>query len=167
MIWAASAVYWLLMIQGIRLAHWANYFGWFALAGYLAVYLPAFLWLTRVAVQQVRIPLWIAAPVIWTGLELARGHLITGFSIGLLGHALVEWTTVIQIADLFGAYGVSFLIVLVAACGGRMPAVAAQGRPAWRWAPVLVTLAALACTGAYGYHRLRTPVSPVGGRAPL
>ena len=163
-IWGASAVHWLLMIQGIRLAHWANYFGWFALAGYLAVYLPAFLWLTRVAVQQVRIPLWISAPVIWTGLELVRGHLITGFSMGLLGHALVEWTTMIQIADLFGAYGVSFLIVLVAAC---VVECLPWGRREWRWSPALVALAALACTGAYGYYRLRPPSPPPVNEAPL
>lgn len=158
-VWAASAVHWLLMIQGIRLAHWANYFGWFALAAYLAVYLPVFFWLTRVAVQQARIPLLIAAPVVWTGLELARGHLITGFSMGLLGHALVEWTTLIQISDLFGAYGVSFLIVLVAAAAVEcLP----SGRCGWRWSPALVGVATLVCTWGYGYFRL----SPTGSRPP-
>ncbi len=31
-------------------------------------------------------PLWLAAPVVWTGLELARAHVMTGFMMGSLAH---------------------------------------------------------------------------------
>ena len=58
----------------------------------------------------------MAAPVVWVGLELIRGHLITGFSAGLLGHTQVQWPALLQISDLVGAYGVSFVVMLVAAC---------------------------------------------------
>src|SRR6478672_6214023 len=68
-LWFCGTVHWLLMLQGIRLAHPALYAGWIALSGYLGVYLPVFIGLTRVAIHSVRLPLAIAAPVSWVGLE--------------------------------------------------------------------------------------------------
>lgn len=153
-IWAGSLVHWLLVLEGIRKAHWANNFGWLALAGYLAVYLPLFIWLTRVAVHRLRIPLVFAAPVIWMGLELARGHVITGFSMAQLGHALVNWIVLIQISDLFGAYGVSFVVMLV--CAGVFQSLA-EPKPLRRFWPATVALLVLALTAAYGVVCLRHP----------
>ena len=51
-----------------------------------------------------------AAPLVWTGLELLRGYLFTGFSMGLLGHTQFEFPLLIQIASYTGAYGISFLM---------------------------------------------------------
>ncbi len=115
-LWLAGAAYWLAAIQWIRLPHWANIFGLFFLAAYLGTYLPVFVGLTRVAVHRMRAPLWIAGPVVWTGLELARAHLLSGFLMASLAHTQVESLRIIQMADLVGEYGVSFLIILVAAC---------------------------------------------------
>jgi apolipoprotein N-acyltransferase len=119
-IWGAGFLFWLLMLQGIRLAHPALYAGWLALAWYLAFYLPVFVALSRVAVQRLRISVVVAAPVVWVGLELLRGHLLTGVSLGLIAHTQVAWPAVLQIADLAGAYAVSFVMLLVAACVARM-----------------------------------------------
>lgn len=115
-LWLSGFVYWLVMLQGIRLAHPALYLGWFALSAYLAIYTPLFVGLTASAARRWRTPLVIAAPVVWVGLEVFRSYALTGFAIGLLGHSVVEWTQVIQIADLGGAYAVSFLLTFVAAC---------------------------------------------------
>jgi apolipoprotein N-acyltransferase len=115
-LWLAGAVYWLAAIQWIRLPHWANIFGLFFLAAYLGAYLPVFVGLTRVAVHCLRAPLWVAGPIVWTGLELARAHLLSGFLMASLAHTQVESLRIIQLADLVGEYGVSFLIILVAAC---------------------------------------------------
>ena len=52
-------------------------------------------------------------PAAWVTLEWIRSHLFTGFGWVLLGHSQTGNPTMIQIADLAGAYGVSFLIVLV------------------------------------------------------
>jgi apolipoprotein N-acyltransferase len=57
--------------------------------------------------------LLLAAPVLWTGLEYLRSFLLSGFPWGLLGYTQVNWLPVIQLADLVGVYGVSFLVVLV------------------------------------------------------
>lgn len=148
-IWLGSCVHWLLMLQGIRLAHLLLYGGWIALAVYLAIYLPLFIGLCRVAVQRLGISVVFAAPVVWVGLELARGYVATGFSAGLLSHSQTNWPAFIQIADVFGAYGVSFVMMLVAA------ATASQfftKRRAW-W-PLVPAAAALAVTLVYGSMRL-------------
>jgi apolipoprotein N-acyltransferase len=58
----------------------------------------------------------LAAPVVWTGLELARAHILTGFLLASLAHTQVNWTMLIQISDVFGEYGVDFVVMLVAAC---------------------------------------------------
>jgi apolipoprotein N-acyltransferase len=118
-LYLAALLHWLLVIHWIRLPHWSAYFGWLALAAYLAAYLPLFVGLSRLAVHRLRWPTVIVAPAIWTGLELIRGHFLTGFSMGLLGHTQAEQPTLIQIADVGGAYAVAFAIMWVAACVSR------------------------------------------------
>ncbi len=162
-IWASSLMFWLAYLQGIRLAHPANYLGWLALSSYLAVYLPAFVGLARLAVHRFGIPLVVTLPVIWTGLELLRGRILTGFAMGLLAHTQVEWTSLIQIADVGGAYLVSFLIMLVAACAARM--IRLQGRPAAIW-PLAPLLAAISVALAYGQFRLATAPAHEAGASP-
>src|SRR5688500_359133 len=166
-IWLAGAVYWLLTIQWIRLPHWANIFGLFFLAGYLGAYLPVFVGLTRVAVHRLRVPLWLAAPIAWTGLEWIRARLLTGFLMGSLAHTQVNYPQIIQIADVFGEYGVTFLIMMVAA------AIAAALPQRWidaasdasepgasiprSWQPVLPLVpaaVALIAAIAYGHWRI-------------
>ena len=48
----AGFVFWLMAIHWLRLPHPAVYLGWFALSAYLAVYLPVFVGLSRVAVHR-------------------------------------------------------------------------------------------------------------------
>ncbi len=115
-LWVAGVIYWLLAAHWIRLPHPLNYLAWLSLAGYLGVYLPVFVALARTGVHRFGIPLVIVAPVVWTGLDYVRAHLMTGFLMGSLSHTQYRTPKVIQIADLVGEYGVTFLIVLVAAC---------------------------------------------------
>ncbi len=159
-IWLGSFVHWLLMLQGISLAHLLLIGGWVALAAYLAVYVPLFVGLCRVG-QRLRIPIVIGAPVIWVGLELARGYIITGFSAGLLSHSQTDWLALVQTADVFGAYGVSFVMMLAAAAVAR--ALVPAGRTFW---PLIPAAIVMVLTLAYGSFRLaETPPSP--GTPPL
>ena len=87
---------------------------------YFAFYLPVFVGLARVAVHRLRVPVILAAPVVWTGLELARGRLLSGMTMASLGHTQYHWIGLIQLSDLGGAYGVSFVVMLVAASLARM-----------------------------------------------
>jgi apolipoprotein N-acyltransferase len=135
----ACFLHWLAVFEGVRLAHPALYLGWFALAAYLAVYPVLFVVLTRIAVHRWRISILLAAPTVWTGLEWVRGHAITGFSMALLGHTQMSCTTLLQIADVFGAYGISFVVMLVAASLARMLPMPPPGEASrdlrWAWWP--------------------------------
>lgn len=151
-IWLAGLLHWLALLQGVRLAHPALYLGWIALAAYVAVYPLLFVALTRVAVHRLRISIILSAPAIWTGLELVRGHALTGFSIALLGHTQIPWTALIQIADVCGAYGVSFVVMGGAACLLRLwNAHETQRR--WTLWPLLPLAAGLAAVLGYGVYR--------------
>lgn len=115
-LYLAGLVFWLATLHWLRLPHPALYLGWFALAAYLSIYLPVFVAIARVAVFRFNWPLWLAAPVVWTGLELARAHLLTGFLMASIAHTQARWISVIQISDVVGEYGVDFVMMLVAAC---------------------------------------------------
>ncbi len=114
LIYLVGLGHWLVLFQWVRLPHWSAYFGWLALTAYLAIYVPLFVGVSRQLVHRMRIPLCIACPIGWTGLEFLRGRLFTGFSMGVLAHTQFRSPAILQIADLGGACLVSALLVLVA-----------------------------------------------------
>jgi len=93
----------------------------------------------------------IAAPAAWVALELARTHLLTGFPWLLLGYSQYSVLSLIQIADLTGVYGISFLIVLVNS------AVAELLENRERLLPFLIALAVAGAVFAYGMVRIGQP----------
>ncbi|MBN2580154.1 MAG: apolipoprotein N-acyltransferase [Pirellulales bacterium] len=115
-IWLAGFTFWLGVLHWLRLPHPLTGIGWVALAFYFAFYVPVFVGVSRSAVHRLRVPAILAAPIVWTGLELVRGHLLSGMTMASLGHTQYRWVMLIQISDLAGAYGVSFLVMFVAAC---------------------------------------------------
>lgn len=114
-IWLACFLCWLALFQCVRLPHWAGYIGWPILAAYLCTYLFGFVMVTRCFVHRWRIPLLLAAPVVWTGLEYVQAHFCTGISLGMLPHTQANFSQVIQVADLAGCYTISFFMVAIAA----------------------------------------------------
>lgn len=83
------------------------------LCAYLALY-PALFGAAAVFLRGCRPALrLVAAPALWTALELARTYVFSGFPWSLFGYSQYRVLPVIQIADITGVYGVSFLIVLV------------------------------------------------------
>jgi apolipoprotein N-acyltransferase len=106
----------------MRLGDPSMYIAWGALAIYCALYFPVFVACCRVAVHRFSVPLTIAAPVVWVGLEYLRAFFFTGFSWYYLGHTQYRWVEMIQISDLTGAYGVSAVVAMVAALlAGLLP----------------------------------------------
>ncbi|WP_158261207.1 MULTISPECIES: apolipoprotein N-acyltransferase [Pirellulaceae] len=115
-LYLSGLLFWLTVLYGVGNAHWATrLFGWPVLCGYLACYTPLFVAISRVIVHRVRVPLPIVAPIVWTALEYFRAYFVTGFSLALLGHTQVHLLPMVQIAEFVGAYGVSFVMMLVAA----------------------------------------------------
>ncbi|TVQ00135.1 MAG: apolipoprotein N-acyltransferase [Planctomycetaceae bacterium] len=111
-LYLVTTLLWAVTMQGIRHAHPAMYVAWWALAAYLAAYPVVWIGLARVARAHSRIPIWLMLPILWVGLEWVRNHFLTGISAVMLGHTQADVAPMIQIADLFGSYGVSFVVVL-------------------------------------------------------
>ena len=83
----------------------------FLFAAVLAFF-PAVFSMTLAAVGTTPLRCLITMPLLWVALEYIRTFIFTGFPWALLGHSQYLRHHLIQIADLFGAYGVSFLIAL-------------------------------------------------------
>lgn len=83
----------------------------FLFAAVLALF-PAVFSMALSAIGRTPFRCLLIVPLLWVALEHIRSFVFTGFPWALLGHALYLRHHMIQIADLFGAYGVSFLIVL-------------------------------------------------------
>lgn len=81
------------------------------LAAILALYIGAFGSLMAWALAETTLPASILAPLFWVVLEYLRGILFTGFPWNLLGYTQHNFLALIQISDLTGVYGVSFLVV--------------------------------------------------------
>lgn len=147
--WGASFVCWMLMLHFVRLPHWTAYFGWVALSAYASAYWPVFIGLSRVALHRYRIPIVVAAPMVWSGLEFVRCHFATGFPFELLGHALVKIPVAIQVLDIAGVYGLSLLMMFVTAC--VVPIIMhRENHLRWLWmAPIAATVAGVLLYGTY------------------
>ncbi len=149
-LWAVGFAFWLAALHWLRLPHWATSFGWLAMSFYFAFYLPLFVGLTRVAIHDLRVPVILAAPIVFTGLELARAYLLTGFTMGSIGHTQYLWLDLIQVSDLVGFYGVVFVVAFGAACVARM--LPCDGSRFYIW-PILPLAAMLGVVLLYGHLR--------------
>jgi apolipoprotein N-acyltransferase len=111
-----SLVYWLVptMHQYGMLPVWASVFAMLLLAFYLALYLGVFAWAVSVFAES-PLSLLFAVPVFWVALEYAKTWLFSGFPWGLLGYSQYRHAWLIQSADIFGVYGISFFICAVSA----------------------------------------------------
>ncbi len=56
---------------------------------------------------------FFAIPFLWVFVEFLRATLFTGFPWELIGYSQTGYTTLIQSADIFGIWGVSFFVVAV------------------------------------------------------
>ncbi len=118
------------------------------LCAYLALY-PAVFGAAVAHLRRSRPSLVIISfPALWTALELARTYIFTGFPWALLGYSQYSILPVIQIADVTGVYGVSFLIVFV----NIVLAEFITDRK--KYIPVIVAAIAVSVTLGYGFMRL-------------
>lgn len=99
----AFTVYWLVHVTLL---------GTVVLILYLALYFGIFGYLINKIKANGAARLFFI-PALWVLLEYARGFVFTGFPWALLGYSQCKNLAVIQIADITGAYGVSFLVVMI------------------------------------------------------
>jgi len=83
------------------------------LVGYLSLFTGTFGFLTRVVPLSSGIQTILFLPILWTALEYLRSFLLTGFPWANLGYSQYLNLPFIQMADITGPYGLSFVILLV------------------------------------------------------
>ena len=138
---------------------WVGYVAIIGIA-VLALYLAFFFGIFAVGVdilamqfEKPRLRFAVLVSCLWVAVEFLRSHLFTGFGWALLGHTQWETLPIIQIADVTGAYGVSFLIVFTNVLISSKIKKKIKGHmPEPRYLALLVIV--LIAVAIYGYYRV-------------
>jgi apolipoprotein N-acyltransferase len=84
------------------------------LEAYFAQYAGLFALLLVLVTARTRLPVAVAAPVLWVALEYVRGNFFfLALPMGFLGHSQYRELPLVQLVSITGVYGISFLIVAV------------------------------------------------------
>lgn len=161
-VWLSGSFYWLLAVHWVRLPHPLTPLGWLPLAAYLGFYPLATVAVVRAA-RRAGVPLWLAAPVAWTGLELLQARLFTGFLMGALSHSQAGQPWIRSVAAFAGAYGVTFAVVLVASTITLVLTTATASKRGRRLIAVLVAVAGVVGAGFLARSAVTTE-EPTGPR---
>ncbi|MFQ5963971.1 MAG: apolipoprotein N-acyltransferase [Candidatus Scalinduaceae bacterium] len=102
----------LFFIFNLSWLRFVTYPGWILLSLYLAAYLLAFSVISQYLYRRLRLPLVCIVPFVWVAFEYLRSFPFMGFPWFFLGHSQYQNLYIIQIADITGVYGVSFLVIL-------------------------------------------------------
>jgi apolipoprotein N-acyltransferase len=86
--------------------------GWVGICVYMAILWPVMACSLRYC-RTKNIPMVLAVPIIFVGAERLQGVFLGGFFWRFLAHSQYANITIIQIADIFGAAGVSLLVGMV------------------------------------------------------
>jgi len=145
----AGLFYWIPVVPAFS---WSGYL---LLVTYLATYFGLFGLLLTVLHRRTGATLSLLAPPLWLALEYARGHAgFLGASWMLLGHSQFEHPILLQISAVTGAYGVSFVVVLVNAACADWILSCSRCRRSWRPARA-------------GYRRARVSLGMAAGTVAL
>lgn len=80
---------------------------------YLSLYTGLFAVFFSLNFKASRLPVPLFAPSLWVALEFLRSYVFTGFPWSSIGYSQYKFLGIIQIADITGIYGISFLVVAV------------------------------------------------------
>jgi apolipoprotein N-acyltransferase len=142
--------------------------GFVALALFVALYFPLFAFGLHRLVVHLRLPATVAVPVVWTAVEYLRASFVLGgFPWFLLGNCLAPAPLLIQGADLFGVWGLTFLIACLN--GFVVDVLRLPLRQRGRFSPVIRRLAwSVGAAGlfvlGYGVFRLNQRTTTPGPR---
>ena len=123
------------------------------LVTYLSLFTGAFTFLTRLIQTRSGIQTILFTPILWVALEYLRSFLLTGFPWAYLGHTQYLNLPFIQMADITGVYGLSFVILSVNAA---LFAVLHQWpKRTFPFKEVAITVLILLSFLIYGYVKIR------------
>lgn len=126
------------------------------LAAYLAFYIGIIAYLVQRGGERGISPLF-SFPFLWVGFELIRAFILTGFPWASLGHSQYRTLPLIQIADITGVYGLSFLIAMANVVLYRIvKGVVRKKQAAYPTKSAVALFILLALTLGYGFYRLNS-----------
>jgi apolipoprotein N-acyltransferase len=163
--WASGTVFFLVLLRWLQFTFqvysaipWPLVYGpVILLAAYCGFWTGAVAWaVSWLTARRSAALALVLAPLFWVAAEWLRGHLFGGFPWGTLGYSQYLRVRVIQIAELAGVHGVSFLLLAVnAALAG---CVVLRGRQAL--AGVGAAAVVVAATLGFGSVRLGETAAP-------
>jgi apolipoprotein N-acyltransferase len=143
-----GTVYWLVHVTPA---------GMLALVLYLALYWGVFGFVISRQDSFRRSMAVFFIPAAWVLLEYCRSHALTGFPWALLAYSQSQTLAAIQVADITGAWGVSYVVMMVnAAIYVLLKAI--QHGPAVKKSPVIAACCVVLCVYLYGVVRLHPAV---------
>ena len=114
LVYNVGLLYWVSGVV-VQYGHLPLYLGIFVML-LLALYLSLYVSLFAAGVTYFcrrQMPLAVTAPLLWVLLEYGKANLLTGFPWGNLAYSQYLNLPMIQVCDLTGTYGISFLLVLI------------------------------------------------------
>ena len=129
---------------------------------YLALY-PAFFALFLARIHHFRLSSFLGAGI-WVSLEYARAYLLSGFPWCLLGYSQFLRLPLLQIADITGVYGISFVVILVNLILYKLLFRSLYERKKFLTAEMAIIAIMVGVTLFYGYYNLREKPEGVGER---
>lgn len=157
-----TLIYWIVVVLGRygNLGTLLSLGPFVLLSLYLGLYPATFSGMTALIMGSRFCLLFITT--IWVGLEYLRAKLLTGFPWCLLGYTQYNHLHLIQIADLCGVYGISFLIILSNVLFYHLffsRQYPTKGVLKWE---IICVLLLVGGTYAYGYYRLNMDTAKKG-----
>lgn len=165
-----SLLYWIIIVLGRygHLAWWVSLPALILLALYMGLYIAFFAGLANRLMQRGTSFVW-TAPALWVVFDFLRGVVLSGFPWQDLAYSQYEHPQLLQVADLFGHHGLTFLIVMV---NSLVFLLLTQGPPSWKknrpaylW--ILSGLLVLALAATYNFMRYRDIASDLKNTASI
>ncbi|SNB44997.1 apolipoprotein N-acyltransferase [Geobacter sp. DSM 9736] len=155
----AGILYWLniVMVTYGKLNWGVSGSLYLVLSAYLALYVGIVTWAVARGTAAGISP-FLSFPVFWVSMEYLRSFLLTGFPWASLGYSQFKTLPLIQVADVTGVYGLSFLVVM-----GNvllyliLRAVAGRDKASYPTREAVLFLLLLVVTLGYGFSRLNRP----------
>ena len=139
-----GTIYWLVHVTAA---------GMFVLAMYLA-FCWGFFGLLICLAGSLRKPLAVLfIPAVWVLLEYLRSYALTGFPWALVAYTQSQATALIQFSDITGAWGVSFLVLMVNAAAYIILSSLRSGK-AFKKTQLVIACCVFLCAYIYGMTRI-------------
>ena len=133
---------------------------------YLALYFAIFGLIVSTIDQRAATIGSLIIPSVWVILEYIRSHLFSGFPWALLGYSQCLNLPIIQIADITGVWGVSFLVMLVNATI-YIWVTRSGGQQVTRIKTSILPLLCIVLVLCYGYYKLYQSPGQAVSRSPI